>query len=137
LLHHWRWPRLRLRASSVQVNSVWDFIVKGGPLMIPIGLCSLVGLAIIVERMVSLRRKQIIPPGFLPGLRNLLKSGREDRSAAIEYCRTNASPVANIFLAGLKHMHEPVERMEKFIQEAGEREVQRLRKNLRSLSVIG
>ena len=36
--------------ESVQVQSVWDFIQKGGLLMIPIGLCSLVALTVIVER---------------------------------------------------------------------------------------
>ena len=53
--------------SAVQVNSIWDFVVKGGPMMIPIGICSLIALTVFVERVISLRRKNIIPPGFLDG----------------------------------------------------------------------
>ena len=35
--------------SAASVNSIWDFVIKGGPMMIPIGLCSLVALTVIVE----------------------------------------------------------------------------------------
>jgi hypothetical protein len=41
--------------ASVQVESVWDFVQKGGLMMIPIGLCSLVAVTVIVERFISLR----------------------------------------------------------------------------------
>jgi biopolymer transport protein ExbB/TolQ len=42
------------------VQSVWDFLVKGGPMMFPIALCSLVALAVIVERLFS-RLRQLLP----------------------------------------------------------------------------
>ena len=56
-------------AEAVKVQSIWDFVVKGGPMMIPLGLCSLVALTVIIERLVSLRRRNVTPPGFLPGLK--------------------------------------------------------------------
>ncbi len=123
-------------ADSVKVESVWDFLIKGGPLMIPIGLCSLIALAVFVERLVSLRRGRIIPSDFLPGLKALLRNGDEDRAKALKSCRDNGSPIANIVAAGIKRLDEPVERMEKNIDEAGQREVMGLRRNLRVLSVI-
>lgn len=123
--------------SGAGFQSVWDFVVKGGPMMIPIGLCSLVALAVIVERRISLRRKLIIPPDFLSGLDAALKVGDDgDRSAALAYCKANGSPIARVFAAGIKRLDEPVERREKHIQEAGEREVLGLRKFTRLLSVI-
>ena len=122
---------------SVKVNSVWDFVVKGGPVMIPIGICSLVAITVIVERMVSLRRRQIIPPGFVTGVRAILSGGPSDRVArALEYCRSSGTPLANIFAAGIKKLGEPAELVEKRIQETGQAEIQKLRKYLRSLSVI-
>jgi len=124
-------------ASAAKVQSVWDFVVKGGPVMIPIGICSLVALTVIVERLVSLRRGQIIPPKFVDGVRSILGGGASDRIArALEYCRASATPLANIFAAGIKKLGEPAELVEKRIQETGQAEIQRLRKCLRSLSVI-
>jgi biopolymer transport protein ExbB len=123
-------------AAAVQVQSVWDFVVKGGPMMIPIGLASLVALAVVIERALSLRRKKVIPPDFLPGLEAVLKNLKGDPQKALDYCEKNASPLANIFAAGIKRLDEPVERLEKRIAEAGQREVLKLRKYVRSLSVV-
>jgi biopolymer transport protein ExbB len=128
-------PTSQASASSLKVQSIMDFLIKGGPVMIPIGLCSLIALAVFVERLVSLRRKRIIPAAFLAGLKRALNGG-SDRREALEYCRTDASPVANVFAAGIKRLGEPIDLLEKHIQEAGEREVQKLHKNLRALSLI-
>lgn len=122
--------------SAAQVHSVLDFIIKGGPVMIPIGLCSLVALTVIVERLWSLRKPLIIPPDFLPGLQQLMKRSEPDTAAALDYCVGNASPVAQIFAAGLKRLGEPVELLEKHVQEAGERQVLKLHKYMRLLSMI-
>jgi len=99
-------------ASAVEVQSVWDFILKGGFMMIPIGICSLIGLAVISERLVSLRRQTIIPPDFLSGLKKVLKDNPNDRERAVKHCRDDGSPVANVFIAGLKHLGGVVETME-------------------------
>lgn len=123
--------------AGLKIGSVWDFVLKGGPVMIPIGLASIVALTVIVERLFSLRRARVIPPTFSAGLRALLGNGNGDRRKAIDYCITDASPTARIFAAGIKRLHEPLELLEKHVQEAGEREVASLRKHLRMLAAIG
>lgn len=121
--------------GTASITSVWDFCVKGGPVMIPIGICSLVALTVVIERSVSLARRRIIPADFLSGLHAVMR-GRADVPAAIDYCRRSGAPVANVFLAALRRMDEPVETLERHVQEAGEREVMRMRKYMRVLSVV-
>jgi biopolymer transport protein ExbB len=121
--------------NATQIQSMWDFLVKGGPVMIPIVLCSLVALTVVVERLVSLRRSLIIPANFLTGLRSAL-GGEGGVRQAMEYCKARPSPVARVFAAGLKRINEPTELMEKHIQDAGEREAMKMRKYLRVLAVI-
>ena len=123
-------------AEAAKLDSVWDFVVKGGPVMVPIILCSFVALAVFIERMVSLRRSKVIPAKFLPGLKKVLRETSGDGSAAIVYCQKNGSPVSNVFAAGMKKLRAPIEILEKHIQDAGQREVLKLRKNVRALSVI-
>ena len=120
-------------ADAVQVQSVWDFLMKGGPMIIPIALCSLAALTVIVERMFVLRRATVIPPGFLEGVRGALN---DNPAAARAYCEKNASPIAVIFQAGLKRVDDTPDRREKAIEEAGAREVFTLRKRLRLLAVV-
>jgi biopolymer transport protein ExbB len=110
--------------------------MKGGPMMIPIGLCSLVALAVVIERLVVLRRKNIIPPKFLPELKKTLGDNGDNRDEALELCQENGSPIANVLAAGIKRLTEPVERLERQIQEAGQREVLKMRKFLRALAVV-
>ncbi|MBN2560568.1 MAG: MotA/TolQ/ExbB proton channel family protein [Phycisphaerae bacterium] len=123
-------------AAAAQIQSVWDFVVKGGPMMIPIGLCSLIALTVIVERLVSLRRRNVIPSDFLPGLKALMKDPDDDYAKALEYCEANVSPLATILAVAIRRLSESIELLEKHIQEAGERVVFNLRKYLRALSVI-
>ncbi len=122
--------------GSGQTQPMLDYLFKGGPMMIPIGLTSLVAMAVIVERMVSLRRKAIIPPKFLPGLEKSMSENTDTQQEALDYCQQDGSPIANIFAAGIKKLGEPIERLEKHLQEAGEREVLKLKKYTRLLSVI-
>ncbi|MCH6550996.1 MAG: MotA/TolQ/ExbB proton channel family protein [Planctomycetes bacterium] len=123
-------------ASPLEVQNLWDFVRKGGIMMIPIGLCSLVALTVMVERLISLRRRNVIPDDFLPGLKKVLKKMPADKAEALAYCRRSDSPVANVFAAGIKRIDRSIEGAEKHIREAGEREVLNLRKYLRVLSVI-
>lgn len=123
-------------ASPVSIQSIWDFARKGGPMMIPIGLFSLAALTVIIERFVTLRRRNIIPPDFLPGLKKALAEDGDNRAEAVEYCRENGSPIANIFAVGIRKLSEPIELLEKYIEEAGRREIFKLRKYLRMLSVV-
>ena len=121
-------------ASATSISSVWDFALKGGIVMIPIALCSLAALALVVERLLSVRRSKVIPDHFLRELRTLVRTG--DRVRCIEYCRSHPSPIARIGEAGLRNWHRPLEHVEKSIEDAGQREVAHLRKHMRSLSVI-
>lgn len=123
-------------SAAVRIQSLWDFVVKGGPVMIPIGLCSLVAFAVLMERLLSLRRRAVLPPQFVPNLSKVLRESAGDVHRALEYCRAHPSPLARVIGAGVKRLGEPVETLERHVQEAGEREALRLRRNLRVLSVI-
>src|SRR5262245_28083907 len=83
--------------ATLQVNSVWDFVVKGGWSMIPIGLCSLVALTVIVERAITLRRNRIVPRQFVSGLKSVAHQSKQ----ALEFCRANGSPIANVLAVGI------------------------------------
>ncbi|RJP42037.1 MAG: MotA/TolQ/ExbB proton channel family protein [Phycisphaerales bacterium] len=120
-------------AADVQVQSVFDFIQKGGVMMVPIIGASLIALAVFVERLLCLRRSIVIPPGFQAGVTGAL---RDSCGKAVDYCKSDGSPVAAIFLAGIRKLGQDQALVEKSIQDAGEREVVKLRKYLRLLSVI-
>ena len=47
--------------ASLDSKSLWDMLLAGGPLMLPIVVCSFVLLLVVFERTVSLRRSRVVP----------------------------------------------------------------------------
>jgi len=121
--------------AALQVQSVWDFVIKGGPVMIPIIACSLIALAVFAERWIALRKRGVIPPGVADGVVEKLREG--GKPAALETLRKRNSPASRVLQAAMKRIGESTEAMERHVQEAGEREAFHLRKRLRVLAVIG
>jgi biopolymer transport protein ExbB len=110
-----------------------QLLLKGGWIMVPIGLMSLFGLALILERWVALRRGNIIPRRFLRDLKKIAPEGAENREAALRYCREHPSPIARIMAAGLRKLPQGQAAVERAVEDSGGVEVQRLRHNMRMM----
>ena len=115
------------------VHMVTNRCEEGRYFMIPIGLCSLLGVAVIAERFIALRRGAIIPPQFMDGLKSAFRHARQDRQAGLEYCHANDSPIARVAAAGIRKLHRDEDSVEQAIEDAGANEVSKLRRNLRML----
>ncbi|MCX5689522.1 MAG: MotA/TolQ/ExbB proton channel family protein [Planctomycetota bacterium] len=114
------------------VGSVFELVLKGGWIMVPIGICSLVALTIIVERLIVLRRAQIAPPELLAAIPAL----RDDTRALLERCERDPSPLAAVLVAAAGAAHESRETRDRLIEEAGQRQILLLRRRVRLLSVM-
>lgn len=111
---------------------MYDFVVKGGVLMIPIALCSIIALAIFLERLWSLRRSRVIPRDFLIEIEDLIR--REKIPEAITRCRKDNSSMANIIMAGIRNFGKRREIVKESIEEIGRREASTLE---RYINVVG
>lgn len=113
---------------------MFDLIVKGGIFMYPIIFCSIVALAIFLERLWVLRRKNIIPQDFVNNVEGLLK--KQKISEAVFLCQNDMSSIAKIFLAGLRSTQKGMWLVKEAIEERGSREATILEKNVDILSTI-
>ena len=111
-----------------------DLIVKGGVVMYPIILCSIIALAVFLERLWVLRRKLIIPYDFIHNVEEQIK--RHKISEALFLCHNDGSSIAKIFLAGLKNTGRGMWLVKEAIEEKGGREGVILEKNVAILSTI-
>ena len=114
-----------------------DLFWKAGFFIWPLALCSIVSVAIIIERFVALRKGRVIPPEFLPGLKKLYRDPREDREQALRYCDEHDSPLARMIAAGLRRIPRGYAAAEKAIEDAGGNETLKLRQNMRFLYSLG
>lgn len=113
--------------------SMLELVRMGGYFMIPIGVCSLLGLAVIIERSIALRRGAVLPKGFMDGLKGVFKHDGEDRRAGLEYCNTRDCPISRVAAAGIRKLHRDEQSVEQAIEDAGANEVAKLRRHLRML----
>jgi len=111
-----------------------ELVVKGGPFMYPIILCSVASLAIFMERLWVLRRKLIIPRDFIVKVEEHVR--RNKIAEAIFLCQGNSSSIARIFLAGLKNAGRGMWLVKEAIEEKGRREGVILERNIGVLLTI-
>jgi biopolymer transport protein ExbB len=105
---------------------------QGGILMWPIFVCSLIALAIVLEKFVSLRRADIDTREFMDTMRQVLRQNRTQE--AVEICDETDAPVARIMKAGILKHDRPKEDIREAIEDAGRFEIPRLERYLSGLA---
>ncbi len=111
-----------------------ELIFKGGVFIYPIILCSIIALAVFLERLWILRRCHIIPKDFVHNVEELLK--KQKISDAIFLCEGDTSSIAKIFFSGLKNTGRGMWLVKEAIEDRGSREAVILGKHVGILSTI-
>jgi biopolymer transport protein ExbB len=111
-----------------------QYFLAGGFFMYPILICLILGIAISIERFISLSKATVDTRNFIAEVTGALdKSGTK---AAIEVCQKTKGPVASIFHAGLLRADRGAEHVEKAITNAGTIEMAFLERGLIWLSTF-
>jgi len=114
---------------------MFDIIIKGGVLMWPILLCSIIALAIILERLYHFHQIRINIPEFFSSIRNLLQKKKLEE--ALNLCQKTRAPIGRILACGIQNHEKDARTQEKSISRVGSWEVRGLEKHLRGLAIIG
>lgn len=113
---------------------MWELIQKGGIVMYPIILLSVIALAVFLERLISLRKEKYVPKAFYEQLVSLLK--KRNINEAVEVCKANKSALARISETIITNTDLPLSRLLEVAEESGRSEVSKLDKFLPSLQTI-
>jgi len=108
--------------------SLMEIIFKGGIMMIPIILCSILAISAFIERLLALRKINTNSRTFILQIKNLVY--RKKIEEAIVLCKETPGPVAAITLASLLRRDKPREEMKEAIESAGKTAIYKLEKNL-------
>lgn len=105
-------------------TGIVELIRKAGIFAYPIILCSVVGLAIFIQKMWTLRTKKVAPEKFLDHFYGLMSQGK--LGDAQVYARSNDSSISRIAVAALENAERPKEELREEIEEAGRKEANEL-----------
>lgn len=114
--------------------SLIDLILKGGWIMIPLFILSVISVYIIIERYITIRRAAVNPESFMNGIRNLMVKG--DLQGAKMLCAQNPSPLARMIEKGIRRIGLPLKDIEASVENVGKIEIARLEKNISILGII-
>lgn len=114
--------------------SIWDLAIKGGPLMIPIALLSILGIYIFIERYIVIGRASKEDSNFMNNIRDFMHNGRLD--SALSLCHNNNTPIARMIEKGLHRLGRPLGDINAAIENVGSLEVAKLEKNISLLATV-
>lgn len=111
-----------------------DYFTKGGPVMYVLTACSIVAVAIFVERLWAMRADRVAPPRLMSEVEELVKSGKMQE--AIARCVGSHTAAGAIFAAVLRKAEQPEEKLKEVAQEVGRREAARLERFVDAVGVV-
>lgn len=114
--------------------SLLSVLAKGGWLMIPIGLCSLIAVGFFVERLIVLRKAKINLNAFLLKIRQSIS--KQDFDNALRLCSTTPGPISKVLEKGIRLRGQSREEIKDAIESAGRAEIYQLERGLGALATI-
>lgn len=111
-----------------------EFLMGGGPVMVPIGLAAVIALGVFLERVYLLQRRRIVPPGFVIEVSELLNQGRHPD--ALTLCRKGNTPIARILEIAIMGLGQGRADIKERLEEIGRREAAELERHAQIIGTI-
>lgn len=120
-------------AAPEQLN-VLQLIMKGGWVMYPILILSIMAFYIFFERYFTLRKAIKDESSLLAQVRELIKQG--NLNSALALCKQSNTPISRMLQKGLLRIGKPIKEIEGAIENVGKLEVAKLEKNISVLGIV-
>ena len=115
-------------AQVVQELSVWDLTMRGGFIMIPLAILSILCVYIFVERCIVISRAQREDGSFMERIKDYIHDGEIE--SARKLCAKTDTPYARLIAKGISRIGRPMQDVLVTIENTGNIEVSTLEKGL-------
>jgi len=112
----------------------WELALKGGWIMIPIIILSIVAVYIFIERYFAIKKASQTDINFMNKIKDYIHDDKIDSALAL--CQSTQSPVARMIEKGLQRIGRPLNDINAAIENVGNLEISKLEKNLPALATV-
>jgi biopolymer transport protein ExbB len=126
--------RLALAAGQ-QKESLWEILLRGGPLMIPLALLLILAIFFFIERLTAINKASKSDENFMNIIRDHIISGNV--AAARSLAKNTNNAIARIIDKGIQRIGKPIDAIERSMENVGKLELYKMERNVSILSVIG
>jgi len=113
---------------------MWEQIVQGGFVMVPLAACSVLAVWVAVDRAWHLRQRNVLVPEIVAVIENLEEPG--DVPLARSVCQRHPGPFSTIVSTALDHRNRPRVEIREIVEDQGRQEVARLERGLGVLETV-
>ncbi|MBS1602552.1 MAG: MotA/TolQ/ExbB proton channel family protein, partial [Bacteroidetes bacterium] len=121
--------------AAQQKENLWDILIKGGPLMIPLAILLVIAIFVFFERYIAIKKAAKMDDNFMNIIRDHIISG--NISAARSLTKNTPTATARMVDKGIQRVGKPIEAIERSMENVGKLELYKMERNLAILSVIG
>ena len=111
---------------------LWDITLKGGWIMVPIAVLSILAVYIFVERYMAIRKASQTDVNFMNRIKDYIHDGKVDSALAL--CQSTDSPIARMIEKGIQRIGRPLSDINTAIENVGRLEVFKLERGLPALA---
>jgi len=114
--------------------SYWELAIKGGWIMIPIAILSVIAVYIFIERYLAIKKASQTDINFMNKIKDYIHDDKIDSALAL--CQSTNSPVARMIEKGLQRIGRPLNDINAAIETIGNLEISTLEKSLPALATV-
>ena len=114
--------------------SLLDLMMKGGYIMIPIGILSILSIYVLIERFITIKKASKIDDNFMNNVRDFILQGNIESAKSI--CKNAQHPVGKMIEKGITRIGKPMKEIESSMDAVGKIEIGKLEKNTRILGIV-
>ncbi|HEV2481789.1 MAG TPA: MotA/TolQ/ExbB proton channel family protein [Puia sp.] len=123
------------QAATAQKENLWDILMKGGVLMIPLGILLVIAIFVFFERYITIRKASKSDDNFMSIIRDHIVNGNIQAARSLSKNTNNA--VARMIDKGIQRVGKPIDAIERSMENVAKLELYHMERNLTILNVIG
>lgn len=121
-------------AIEAEPMNVIDLALKGGYMLIPIVVLSIIAVYLLIERYLTIKKAREYDPLFMKRIKDMVTEG--NIKGAQTLCETTNTPIARMLEKGLSRIGKPLEDISVAVRNVGNLEVSKLEKGMSALATI-
>jgi biopolymer transport protein ExbB len=123
-----------LQEQTGTTMSYWELAFKGGWVMIPIVVLSIIAVYIFFERYFAIKKAEKVDINFMNKIKDYIHDDKLD--SAISLCQSSENPVAKMIEKGISRIGRPLNDISAAIENVGKLEIYKLEKGLPTLATV-
>lgn len=124
----------QVSAQTDLTLSLWDLTVKGGWIMIVLGILSIITIYVFVDRFIAIKKASKIDKNFMDNIRQYILDSKIEN--ALTLCKSQNTPLSRMIDKGINRIGRPLNDINAAIENVGKLEIANLEKSLALLATV-